>query len=223
MTRVKLCGMTRPEDVAAAAGLGADYVGVIFAGGPRTLTAARAAEVLAQARGRVTAVGVFGAADASEVAAIAAEAGVDIVQLHADPTPADVEAVRRVFGGPVWAAARLAGPELGDAAALYEVADAVVLDARVEGALGGTGHMLPWDALGAELRRQGGRGAVTVLAGGLRGANVASAIALVGADVVDVVDASSGVERETGIKDHGAMRDFIAAARGVAAPGAGTR
>lgn len=220
MTRVKLCGMTRPEDVAAAADHGADFVGVIFAGGPRTLTAARAAEVLAPGRGRVKAVGVFGAMSAAGIAATAADAGLDVVQLHADPTPDDVAAVRREFGGSVWAAARLAGSTLGAAAALYDVADAVVLDARVEGALGGTGHRLPWEALGHDVSRHAGRVALTVLAGGLRPANVGTAIALVGPDIVD---ASSGIEQGVGIKDHRAMRDFIAAARAAAAPGAANR
>lgn len=216
MTRVKLCGMTRPEDVAAAAALGADYVGVIFAGGRRTLTPEQAREVLAPARGRVRTVGVFGNADAAEVGGVAAAVGLDVVQLHADPTPADVAAVRAVFDGPVWAAARLAGASLGDADALYDAADAVVLDARVEGALGGTGHTLPWEALGADTRRHARR-ALTVLAGGLRRENVASAIALVSPDIVD---ASSGIEVRAGVKDHDLMRDFIAAARVAVAPGA---
>lgn len=216
MTGVKLCGMTRPEDVAAAAELGADYVGVIFAGGKRTLTPAQAREVLAPARGRVRTVGVFGDVDPSEVAAVAAAVGLDIVQLHADPIPAEVAAVQAVFDGPVWAAARLAGAELGDAAVLYDVADAVVLDARVDGALGGTGHALPWEALGASVRRQARR-ALTVLAGGLRPGNVATAIALVSPDIVDT---SSGIEARAGVKDYGLMRDFVAAARMAAAPGA---
>lgn len=220
MTRVKLCGMTRPEDVAGAVELGADFVGVVFAGGRRTLTPARASEVLAPARGRVLTVGVFGVADASHVAAVAAAVGLDVVQLHADPTPADVAAVRALFDGPVWAAARLDGPALGDAAMLYDVADAVVLDARVDGALGGTGHSLPWAALGESVRRQAGRAALTVLAGGLRAENVASAISLVGPDVVD---ASSGIEVRAGVKDHERMRDFIAAAQVAAAPGAANR
>lgn len=220
MIRVKLCGMTRPEDVAAAADLGADYVGVILAAGRRRLTLARAEEVLTPARGRVRTVGVFGQADASEVADAAAAIGLDVVQLHADPTPSDVVALRKVFSGTVWAAARLAGSALGDAAELYDVADAVVLDARVDGALGGTGHSLPWEALGTDVQRQPGRAALTVLAGGLRPGNVASAIALVGPGVVDV---SSGIERGVGMKDHQCMRDFIATARAAAVPGAANR
>ncbi|MBA3891327.1 MAG: phosphoribosylanthranilate isomerase, partial [Gemmatimonadaceae bacterium] len=213
---VKLCGMMRPEDVAAAVELGADFVGVIFAGGPRVLTVERARRVLEPARGRVRAVGVFGRADAAEIGAAALAAGIDVVQLHADPLPGDVTAMRAAFGGPVWAAARISGAALGGAAALYDVADAVLLDARVDGALGGTGHTLPWASLRDDVQRQAGRGALTVLAGGLRPENVATAIAAVRPDIVD---ASSGVEHEVGVKDHARMRAFIAAARRGAAPG----
>lgn len=217
MTDVKLCGMTRASDVEAAVAAGTGYVGVIFAGGPRCITVAQAVEVLAPARGHVPTVGVFGAASAGEIGAMAAAAGLDIVQLHADPTPEHVEAIRAVFPGPVWAAARIGGSELGRAGELYDIADAVVLDARVEGALGGTGHTLPWAALGADVQRHAGRRAITVLAGGLRPGNVAGAIALLRPEVVD---ASSGVERETGVKDHDRIRDFIANARSGAASGA---
>lgn len=207
---VKFCGMTRPEDVACAAALGASYVGVIFAGGPRLLAPHVAAAVLA-GRGTARAVGVFGSQAPTEVGAMAREAGIDVVQLHGDPDAAMVHAVRRHFPGEVWGVARCEGAALpGTIAGLLASADAVVLDARVPGALGGTGVAIPWlairDALAA--LRGGGR---LVLAGGLEPGNVAEAVSVLAPAVVDV---SSGVERAPGVKDHERMRAFWRAATG---------
>lgn len=214
MSEVKLCGMTRAEDVAAAVTLGAAFVGVIFAGGPRLRTVAEAIDTLAPARGRARTVGVFGPGSAESIAAIAHEVQLDVVQLHGDPAPADVDALRLHFGGAVWAVHRVRGGTLGpDAAPLFSVADGVVLDAHVEGALGGTGRSLPWAALAAEVRRMPPRVAQLVLAGGLRPGNVADAIALLAPDVVDV---SSGVESAPGRKDHDQMRAFVLAAHSPA-------
>jgi phosphoribosylanthranilate isomerase len=209
--RVKFCGLTRPDDAAAALDAGAAYLGVIFAGGPRLVDVERASAVLAHA-GPARRVGVFGAQPASAIAEIADAVGLDVVQLHSDPRESDVEAVRAVFGGEVWAALRVADaelPERGDA--LFAAADAVVVDALVTGALGGTGTTVAWDALRAPLARlRGARSARLVLAGGLSPRNVGAAIASLAPDVVDV---SSGVETAPGIKDHSLLRAFGAAAR----------
>jgi phosphoribosylanthranilate isomerase len=209
---VKFCGLTRPEDAALAAALGAAYLGVIFAGGPRLLEPARARTVLDAAGAgerRPARVGVFGAASAEAIARVAEEAGLDVVQLHADPSPADVAAVRARFAGEVWAVIRTATPELpAGARALFDSADAVVLDARVAGTLGGSGVALDWPALApaVEAARSGGR---LVVAGGLHAENVARAVAALSPAAVDV---SSGVERAPGIKDPARMRAFAAAA-----------
>ncbi|MFL5575360.1 MAG: N-(5'-phosphoribosyl)anthranilate isomerase [Gemmatimonadaceae bacterium] len=214
---VKFCGLTRPEDAALAAALGASYVGVIFAGGPRVLTAARAREVLdaaatpAAGAAAPRRVGVFGAVPPADVAAIAADAALDVAQLHGDPDAAAVDAVRRVFGGELWAVARSAGDAVPSGMAeLFAAADAVVLDARVAGGLGGTGVALPWEALAAAVDAARGAGGRLVLAGGLTPDNVARAAAALAPDVVDV---SSGVEASPGVKDHARMRAFAAAAR----------
>lgn len=209
-TAIKFCGLTRSVDAAAAVRFGAGYLGVIFAGGPRRLTATRAAEVLAAAEGSCARVGVFGAVPPEEIAAVAAAVALDVVQLHGDPTPADVESVRRAFAGEVWAVVRTAGASLpAETAALFLAADAVVLDARVAGALGGTGVALDWSALAAAVARARGHRRL-VLAGGLTADNVASAARILTPDVVDV---SSGVEQAPGVKDHGRMARFAAAAR----------
>ena len=215
MTLVKLCGMTRAEDVAAAADAGADYVGVIFAGGPRHLDPAQAIEVLAPARGRLPVIGVFGADAPGRIADVARAASLDGVQLHGDPSPADVDALRRLFDGMVWAVCRVRDAVLpAHAGALFTTADAVVLDAHADAALGGTGRVLPWDDVEAAVRPLRRGRAVLVLAGGLRAANVAMAV---GALAPDIVDVSSGIESAPGRKDHGQMRAFIDAAR-TAAP-----
>jgi phosphoribosylanthranilate isomerase len=176
---VKFCGLTRAEDAEFAVSLGAAYVGVIFARSPRRLDPITASDVLSGVRGRASTVGVFGPATVETIATIASEAGLDIVQLHGDPTPGVVERVRPFFGGEVWAVVRIAGSELPkDAAALLGVADAVVLDAKVPGQLGGTGTAFDWHGIARTLDRRRVRARV-VLAGGLNPENVAHAVRVI--------------------------------------------
>jgi phosphoribosylanthranilate isomerase len=201
--------MTRPEDTALAAEIGANYVGVVFAAGPRRVAPAAARAILDAAGGSVKRVGVFGTNAPDEIARVSDEARLDVVQLHSDPTIADVRAVRKQFKGEVWAAIRIAGAHIPpDAEMMFETADAIVLDARSEKRLGGTGHALPWDDIAVDLARDRGSSAV-VLAGGLTPENVATAIRTLAPDVVDV---SSGVESSPGVKDPSRMREFYAAA-----------
>jgi len=215
---VKVCGLVRAEDAAAAARAGAAFVGSIFAGGPRvvdTATARRNAEAAREAareagRAPPLAVGVIGTQPPEIAARLGADAGIDVLQLHADPDARTVDAVRRAWGRPVWAVLRVADAELPPhAAALFAAADAVVLDAKVPGSvLGGTGVTLPWAALARAVAAVRG-GTPFVLAGGLHPENVADAVALLAPDVVDV---SSGVERAPGVKDHQRVLSFIARA-----------
>lgn len=209
LAKVKFCGMTRPQDAALAAEIGASYVGVVFADGPRLLTPIQARAVLDAAGGTVKRAGVFATNAPEEIAKVAEAARLDVVQLHADPTVADVRAVRKKFKGEVWAAIRIAGAHIPpEAELLFDTADAIVLDARSEKRLGGTGQALPWDDLAVDLARDRGSSAV-VLAGGLKPDNVAGAIRTLAPDVVDV---SSGVESAPGIKDPRLMREFYAVA-----------
>jgi phosphoribosylanthranilate isomerase len=214
LAKVKFCGMTRVQDAALAREIGASYVGVIFADGPRRVDASTAARILDAAGAAIKRVGVFGTNDPDEIAINATAARLDVVQLHADPSVSDVKAIRRQFRGEVWAAIRIAGVHIpADAELLFDAADAIVLDARNEKGLGGTGQALPWSELAVDLARDRGSSAV-VLAGGLKPNNVASAIRTLGPDVVDV---SSGVESSPGIKDPWLMREFFAAATGLGA------
>jgi phosphoribosylanthranilate isomerase len=205
--------MTRPVDAALAAEIGATYVGVVFADGPRRVTPAQARLILDSA-GKVKRAGVFGTNSPDEIARVSEEARLDVVQLHADPTTEDVRAVRKRFNGEVWAAIRISGSHIPrDAELLFDAADGVVLDARSEKGLGGTGQALPWNDLALDLARDRGSSAV-ILAGGLKPDNVASAIRTLAPDVVDV---SSGIEISPGVKDPWLMREFYAAASGIRA------
>ncbi len=193
--------------------LGAAYIGAIFAEGPRRVTAAQARDVFDAASGGPTAVGVFGADDTRIIAEAAAAAGVEVIQLHGDPRAADVRAMRSRFGGEIWAVARADGSVLPEwTEELFHEADAVLLDARVQGKLGGTGVALAWGSLADSVSSLRGRTPV-VLAGGLTPENVAEAVRLLAPDIVDV---SSGVESAPGIKDHAKMRAFFDAAQGSA-------
>ncbi|MDE3151021.1 MAG: phosphoribosylanthranilate isomerase [Gemmatimonadota bacterium] len=204
--------MTRAADARTAAELGADYVGVVFAGGPRRQDAASASPIFAALPPSVQRVGVFGVDVLAQSADQAKRLGLSVIQLHGDPTADQVAALREQWSGKIWASVRVVGAELPrPAAELFAVADAVLLEAKVEGALGGTGVALDWRAVAdavASLRR--GDHARLVLAGGLKPENVAEAVRVLRPDVVDV---SSGIEARVGIKDPARMRAFRDAVR----------
>ena len=208
---IKFCGLTRPQDAEQAVTLGASYLGVIFAGGPRQLDARRAREVLAPASGTsLTSVGVFGRQAPDDIARTAEQAGVMIIQLHGDPTAEDVLGVRRLAGAAVWGVIRIAGSELPPGhAELFMAADGVVVDSRVVGSLGGSGATFDWIGAGDEIRAAAGDRTL-ILAGGLTPENVQEGIRALRPDVVDV---SSGVEARIGEKDHARMAAFALAAR----------
>lgn len=207
VAEIKFCGLTRPEDAAVAGTLGARYLGVIFAGGPRQLDASRAGEVLDGSTTNALRVGVFGRTAPAELGRIARAARLDIVQLHGDPTAADVAAVRGNTGAEVWAVVRVTDTLPAGTDELLDAADALLIDAKVSGSLGGTGVRVDWKAIEADVAIRRGRQRI-VLAGGLAADNVGEAIRALRPDVVDV---SSGVESAPGIKDHARMRAFAAA------------
>lgn len=203
--------MTLPADASLAAELGASYVGAIFASSPRQVTVETARALFDSVAG-ASKVGVFGTNDVREIGRIADALELDVVQLHADPSPDDVHAVRSTFGGEVWAALRLSDASLPPSAEeLMDSADGVVLDARSPDKLGGTGHTLPWHELAPEISRIR-TGGLIILAGGLNPQNVGTALRDLAPDVVDV---SSGVEHSPGVKDHQLMRDFADAVGGL--------
>ena len=201
---IKFCGLTRPEDAQMAAALGAAYVGVIFAGGPRELTAERAKEVLADLPRSVRRVGVFAGQDASQIRRVVDLIRLDVVQLHGEATEARIAQVRAAVRADIWPVVRVTEGLPRQTASLIDLADGVLLDAFSPKALGGTGVSFSWPAVADELHSIRGEKPI-ILAGGLRPENVGEAISALAPDVVDV---SSGVERAPGIKDHERMRAF---------------
>jgi phosphoribosylanthranilate isomerase len=192
------------------AALGAAYIGVVFAASPRRLEPVAARELFASVPTGPKRVGVFGADSAAEIVRTARSVGLDVVQLHGDPSADDVAAVRDAFDGEVWAVVRVHGARLPAAAeALAATAHRLLVDSRPsEGSqLGGSGFAFGWEALSLQLERLRWA-APLVVAGGLTPQNVCRAIELLSPDTVDV---SSGVERAPGIKDESKMRAFAQA------------
>ena len=208
MTTIKFCGLTRSEDAAFAAELGASHVGAIFAPSARKVSAETASMLFAAAGASVMHVGVFGSSSADEVAAIAEAVGLDVVQLHGPVDDDFLAILRKSFSGDIWP---VVGVEDSVAEAAARVAaarhaSAVVLDTARGGRTGGTGEQFDWAGLSEHLPVSGR--IPIVVAGGLTPLNVAVAIAALRPDIVDV---SSGVESAPGIKDHNLMRAFAEA------------
>jgi len=209
---VKVCGLTRHEDAAAAAEAGARYLGVILApGGRRTVAPGDGAVIFANLP--VQRVGVFVNAPADELRRAAETARLDVLQLHGDEPP-ELAAALRGEGFTVWKALRpRTGDELAAGLVLYAGSvDAILLDGWSAEARGGTGTAFPWREVAERLAELPPE-TMLVAAGGLRPENVAEAASILRPQVVDV---SSGVERAPGVKDHDAVRAFVAAVRGLA-------
>lgn len=201
MVRVKICGLTSPQQARACVELGADAIGINFhAGSPRCVDLATG-KAIAEAVGEdAITVGVFVDADAAELERVKQATGIRCLQLHGDEPP---ELLAR-FLPHAYKALRVSGPGTIATAARYG-GEHVLLDAYVPGEAGGTGRTFEW-GLATELARQ----RHVTLAGGLSADNVAQAVAEVAPFCVDV---ASGVERAPGDKDLGAVERFIAAAR----------
>lgn len=212
--RIKICGVTTPEDARFAAEAGADAVGLnFFPKSPRFLTPMQAAAIVRALPAFTAPIGVFVGMPLRQVAAIAFQLGLRGVQTYDELPPtedsfpfahipafrvkdaAGLDPVRRFIE-----TARQAG----------RVPAAVLVDAFVAGQLGGTGHVAPWELLGGF-----DAGVPLILAGGLTPENVAEAIALVQPWGVDV---ASGVESAPGRKDPAKIIRFVQAARDAAAP-----
>jgi phosphoribosylanthranilate isomerase len=200
-TRIKICGLTRTDDVDAAVDAGADAIGLVFyARSPRHLDVAKAAALARRLPAFVTPVGLFVNASPALVAEAVQAIPQLVLQFHGDETPADC----RAAGRPFLRAARMA-PELDllDLAARYPDAQALLLDAHVEG-YGGGGKVFDWSLIPRNVPRP------VVLSGGLHAGNVIEGILRARPWAVDV---SSGVEAAKGIKDAAAIRRFCDAVR----------
>lgn len=202
-TRIKICGVTRPQDAAAAVAAGADAVGVVLAPSKREITLERAAEVLAGVPPFVARVGVFVDPGPEQVRRAVKALGLSVVQLHGDEAPdvcaASPAPVVKAFSvGP--------GFDPACAGAYRGVVRALLVDASAAGMKGGTGATLDWHGLAGRVPAW----APVILAGGLCPSNVGEAI---GAFRPFAVDVSSGVESSPGVKDCDRMNEFCAAVR----------
>lgn len=204
MTRIKICGITREQDLQAAVAAGADALGFVFyAKSPRNVTAQQAGELLGALPPFVTSVGLFVDPDEAFVREVLAQSSLDVLQFHGDETPEFC----RQFGRPYLKAIRVrAGVDLIECAARYADAQGLLLDAYVEGVQGGTGESFDWRLIPRELSLP------VILSGGLHPGNVAEAVRAVRPYAVDV---SSGVEASKGIKDAAKVAAFINEVRNV--------
>ena len=200
-TRVKICGMTREVDIAAAAEHGADAIGFVFyPPSPRCLPPARARQLRTEVPPFVATVALFVNAEADEVRRAIDAARPDLLQFHGEETPAYC----RQFGLPYLKACRVKpGVRLLEYWRDFPDAAGWLADAYVE-AYGGTGTRFDWSVLPAERERP------LVLSGGLDRENVREAIRRVRPWAVDV---SSGVEVAKGIKDAARIAAFMTEVR----------
>ena len=202
--RIKICGLTRLGDVRAAVDAGADAIGLVFyPRSPRHVDLALAAELARAVPPFVTIVGLFVNADPAQVRQTLAAVPIHLLQFHGD----EDEAYCRQFDRPYVKAARVKpGMDLVQYAGAFPSAQAILLDAFVDG-YGGGGKVFDWSLVPKALKTP------IILSGGLDAGNVADAIVRVRPAAVDV---SSGVELNDGakgIKDAAKIRAFVAAVR----------
>lgn len=200
-TRIKICGLTREADVLAAVAAGADAIGFVFyAKSARFVSPARAAELARLLPPFVTPVGLFVNASEAEVQAALAALPNMLLQFHGDESAADCER----YGRPYLRAARMEpGFDLLDYAQQFSTAQAILVDAHVEG-YGGGGKVFDWSLIPKNVPSP------VVLSGGLHAGNVLTGVLQVRPTAVDV---SSGVEQAKGLKDAALIQQFCAAVR----------
>lgn len=201
-TRIKICGITRPEDARLVVASGADAIGLVFySPSPRNVSLEQAALIAAEVPPFVTLVGLFVNESATVIERVLHSVPLDVLQFHGDETAKFCQQ----FGRPWLKALRMRDDtDLPSACRDYAGARGILLDSWQEGVPGGTGKTFDWQLAGAALPLP------MVLAGGLDAGNVTAAIAQLQPAAVDV---SSGVEQRPGIKDADKIKQFVAAVR----------
>ncbi|WP_085489398.1 phosphoribosylanthranilate isomerase [Paraburkholderia susongensis] len=209
-TRIKLCGLSRPEDIAHAIDLGADAIGLVFyPPSPRSVSVAQAVELVHDMPPFVSVVGLFVNASPDWVREVASNVNLTLMQFHGDETPEQCEALASIAGLPWLRALRIAADtqpaDLVKSALNYSAASGLLFDTHVDG-YGGGGKVFDWSLIPAELAHR------AVLSGGLNAQNVSDAIHRVRPYAVDV---SSGIEvpGARGVKDYARMAAFVRAVR----------
>lgn len=197
-TRVKICGITRPEDAVEAARLGVDAIGLVFyEKSPRDVALEQAQAICAALPGFVTVVSLFLNPDDELVDQVLKELPIDLIQFHGQETAEFC----RSFDRPYIKALGMAGDvDLAVQASEYSDAKGFLLDSHVTGAAGGTGETFDWNTIPETFRQS------IILAGGLNPTNVAEAILTVRPYALDL---SSGVESVPGIKDAALMAQLM--------------
>lgn len=196
--RVKICGITTPEQAVLASRLGADAIGLVFyAASSRAVSVDRAREIARAAGPFVTVVGLFVNAEPAYIEQVLDEVPLQLLQFHGDESAAECERYRRPY---IKALRMKSGLDVAAQAAAHPRAVGLLLDAYRPGVPGGTGEVFDWTRFPHDSQLP------LVLAGGLTPDNVAEAIATTHCYGVDV---SGGVESAPGIKDPEKVRAFI--------------
>lgn len=214
---VKICGIRDLATAQCVAALKPDAIGLNFCvASPRQITSSAAVEISASLPEAIAAVGVFVNHTVAEICDLAAECRLTMLQLHGDEKPEILAELQgRLPSVPLIRAWRMdrdlddLREYLAECQRLGVRLAGCLIDAKVAGQYGGTGHTPPWDVLKASYLRE--TWPPLILAGGLTADNVAAGIQAVGPWGVDV---ASGVESSPGVKDRDRVARFIAAARG---------
>lgn len=201
-TRIKICGLTRAEDVDRAVDLGADAIGLVFhPRSPRHLNLIQAENLLARIPPFVTRVALFRDASATSVAQVVQQLPIDALQFHGSETNQFAEQFnKRWFKAIGMGDSELRGNKLAAELLAYPSACGLLFDSHSVRKMGGSGKQFDWGVLPRPMPRG------SVLAGGLNAGNVANAIQITQASAVDV---SSGVELAPGVKSAQRMKAFF--------------
>jgi phosphoribosylanthranilate isomerase len=211
-TRIKICGITREEDLGSAVALGADALGFVFyPNSPRYVTPQAAARLASALPPYVSPVALFVNPTVEEVAEVVRVAPVGLIQFHGDETPAQCAGIAAAVARPFVRAFRVrpdtSAADLLECELAYRAASpwfsGLLLDTWVD-AYGGAGKVFDWSLIPKELAPR------VVLSGGLSVQNATEAVVRVRPYAVDI---SSGVEQQKGIKDARKIAAFIAAVR----------
>ncbi len=203
MARVKICGLSRPEDIDYANAASPDYIGFVFAESRRKVTAEAASAMKKRLSPTIKAAGVFVDAEQSFIAEICKKGIIDIIQLHGAEDGEYIAAVKALTGKPVIKAFRVKGAKEA-AEAENSPADWVLFDAYSPKAAGGTGVTFDWSAVEG-VRRP------FFLAGGLDVSNIESAFGRLDPFCFDV----SGGAETCGFKDGKKMADIVKLVRSL--------
>lgn len=203
--RVKICGITRPEDARAAVEAGADALGFVFyPPSPRNISAGDAGKIAGDLPPFVSKVGVFVDDSIERIGIVAHTAGLNLVQLAGDE---NTNYLKKMSGMPWIKAVRVENKNDIESCLEYLKLGPVLLDSKIQGVMGGSGKSFDWSLVGDKIP-----GHRIVLAGGLNAGNIEEAIRVVRPYAVDV---SSGVESSPGVKDHEKIREFIEIVRKI--------